>query len=267
MKRKYNKRGIIAIFILLAIILLIIFSIHRCAKGTKISKDKIVSHFPEKIDYNYEFKGKLAEVFNDSNCYHVASGIVLGVSPLEDESDTISINKMDTVDSCRFYTIAKLTHSIPYLVPIAKELLDSIGSDFNKCLASRGMKPYGMVVTSLTRTDKLQKKLSRRNKNASVNSAHCFGTTFDISWVKFTKPEGEDYIPEAKLKVVLASILQQYREMKRCFVKFEQKQTCFHITVASKDIDYSQFSCDTTTNNLLLEKVNNMRKFRRKERE
>lgn len=263
MKKKYIYRRAIALLILVTIFLFISVSVYKCAKGHSINKQQPpISHFPEKIDLNHTFRGKLAEVFSDSNCLHVASGIELGVAPVIDEADTAILNKMDTVDSCAFYSVAKLTHSLPYLVPIAKELLDSIGSDFNKVLKAKKMPPFKMVVTSLTRSSKQQKQLSRRNKNASINSAHCFGTTFDISWTKFSKPQGESYIPEVKLKLILASILDQYRDMGRCFIKFEKKQTCFHITVAGKTIDYSKLACDTNTNNRLIEKVEKMKQER-----
>ena len=64
--------------------------------------------------------------------------------------------------------------------------------------------------------------------NASTNSAHVYGTTFDIAYARYEDGKKEEV---DKLKSVLAEVLQDLRKEKRCYVRYEIKQGCFHITV------------------------------------
>lgn len=66
--------------------------------------------------------------------------------------------------------------------------------------------------------------------NASANSAHLFGTTFDIAYARFKKSAFRETETD-KLKSVLAEVLRDLRNEKRCYVRYEYKQGCFHITV------------------------------------
>ena len=80
------------------------------------------------------------------------------------------------------------------------------------------------------------KKLRKSNINSSKNSAHLYGTTFDISWVRYTKTDKDDPIDldNGQLKMVLASVLRDLKRENRCYVKHERRQGCFHITVRSR---------------------------------
>ena len=119
--------------------------------------------------------------------------------------------------------------------PGAAALLDTIGQNFLDSLTSKGLNPNRIIVTSVLRTEKDVKRLRRRNTNASSNSTHAYGTTFDISWKRFQKVEDEDGRPMQDvgadtLKLVLAEVLRDLRRANRCYVKYEIKQACFHIT-------------------------------------
>ena len=77
--------------------------------------------------------------------------------------------------------------------------------------------------------------MRRRNGNASANSAHAFGTTFDVSYRRFKKVEDPDGRPMQAvsadtLKLVLAEVLRDLRKADKCYIKYELKQGCFHIT-------------------------------------
>ena len=77
----------------------------------------------------------------------------------------------------------------------------------------KGLNPNKIIVTSVLRTQDDVKRLRRRNGNASPNSAHFYGTTFDVSWKRFQKIEDEDGRPlqdvsADTLKLVLNSIFQ-----------------------------------------------------------
>jgi len=63
--------------------------------------------------------------------------------------------------------------------------------------------------------------------NASANSAHVYGTTFDVAYARYKGAEKEE---TDKLKSVLAEVLQDLRKQKKCYVRYEFKQGCFHIT-------------------------------------
>ena len=102
-------------------------------------------------------------------------------------------------------------------------------------LNAKGLNPNKITVTSVLRTEDDVKRLRRRNGNASENSAHCYGTTFDISWKRFQKVEDEDGRPlqdvsSDTLKMVLSEVLRDLKKADKCYVKYELKQGCFHIT-------------------------------------
>ena len=84
-------------------------------------------------------------------------------------------------------------------------------------------------MTSVFRTGSSVKKLRKSNGNASANSAHVYGTTFDVAYARFKK-DGRKEAPKEKLKSVLADVLQDLRLQKKCYVRYEFKQGCFHVT-------------------------------------
>ena len=129
-----------------------------------------------------------------------------------------------------------LTHSIPYLIPQAADLLERIGRDFLDSLAAKGLNPNKIVVTSVLRTEADVRSLRKGNINASDQSTHRYGTTFDLSYWHYVKvPElrGRPYadVPPEYLRATLSQVLKDLHDEGVCYVKYEKKQTCFHITV------------------------------------
>ena len=174
--------------------------------------------------------------FPDLNDKHLEVAKAVGIRPLEDREEAESMKeKLTHTTDNEFYVVDSLTHSIPYLVPRASALLDTIGSNFLDSLAAKGLNPNQVIVTSVLRTQSDVKRLRRRNGNASANSAHCFGATFDVSWKRFKKVEDEDGRPlqdvgSDTLKLVLSEVLRDLRQAEKCYIKYELKQGCFHIT-------------------------------------
>lgn len=174
--------------------------------------------------------------FPDLNDKHLEVAKAVGIRPLEDREEAESMKeKLTNITDNEFYVVDSLTHSIPYLVPRASALLDTIGSNFLDSLAAKGLNPNQVIVTSVLRTQSDVKRLRRRNGNASANSAHCFGATFDVSWKRFKKVEDEDGRPlqdvgSDTLKLVLSEVLRDLRQAEKCYIKYELKQGCFHIT-------------------------------------
>jgi hypothetical protein len=134
------------------------------------------------------------------------------------------------------YRLKNLTHSQPYLVPEAVELLEEIGERFHDKLKELNLPPYYLMVSSVLRTDESQQGLSKRNINATQNeSSHIYGTSFDISYKEFLpkheKPAPEGFCRHDMMRHPLAEVLTEMSEEGRCLVIREVKQACFHITV------------------------------------
>ena len=179
------------------------------------------------------FKGSYNRDFNDLNDLHLSSALKIGIDPVSSREDAEHASrKMDEISSNDYYEVEELTHSIPFLVPEAADLLEEIGKNFQDSLSSHNASIYKIKVTSVTRTVDDIKKLRKRNQNSSLNSAHQYGTTFDVSWNRFVKIDKADTleIPAEDLKMVLAMVLRDLQKADRCYIKHERKQGCFHIT-------------------------------------
>ena len=89
-------------------------------------------------------------LFNDLNDLHLASARKNGIEPLEslDEARQLGFWNLAKIDSCEYFTVDKLTHSIPYLTPKTKWLLMTIGKNFNDSLMSRGTGGRQIILTS-----------------------------------------------------------------------------------------------------------------------
>lgn len=214
----------------LAVILLVSCS----AKNDDIKADDSVDikRKPNKIIY-----WNCNREFNDMNDTHLKAARKVGIEPLESRSGISSASKKLYFigGSLRFgepYVVDRLTHSSPFLVKEAVNLLHDIGLAFQDSLKNKQMPPYSIVVSSVLRTDADVKSLTKRNINASQRSVHCYGTTFDVSYKRFMKhdDEGKD-AKQVHLKAVLAEVLRDLKKKGRCYVKHEVKQACFHITV------------------------------------
>lgn len=165
------------------------------------------------------------------NDKHLQGARKWGIQPVGSVNELKRMKgQVEEIRSCRLYEVDELTHSQPYLVPRAVGLLQAIGRNFRDSLSAKDLPSYRIIVTSVLRTDESVKKLRKRNINASANSAHVFGTTFDVAYARFKKT-GFGKTENDKLKSVLAEVLQDLRKAKQCYVRYEYKQGCFHITV------------------------------------
>ena len=181
---------------------------------------------------------KFAREFNDMNDVQLEVAENIGVPPIANREDAEQHKaQLVKLEDTMTYVVDSLTYSIPYLIPSAKELLDDIGKVFQDSLSAKGLNPYKLVVTSVLRTEDDIKKLRKRNVNASENSTHRYGTSFDLSYWRYVKiPDlrGRPYedVPPEYLRAVLSQVLKDFHDQgNRCFVKYEKKQNCFHITV------------------------------------
>lgn len=175
-----------------------------------------------------------AEAFPDLNDVQLATACRVGISHISNRAE--AQRRMDDlvfVGDNPFYDVQPLHQSIPYLVPRAATLLNEIARAFNDSLATKGYPPHKLMVTSVLRTQEDVKRLRRFNPNASENSCHQHGTTFDISYNRFLeiRENGESGVKWVTVfKSILAEVLEDQRLMGTCYVKYEVKQSCFHIT-------------------------------------
>ena len=199
-------------------------------------QNRYEAHFDSMPDGGVKMKinylgGTLRRVFNDSNYLHINTAEQIGVRPVRSIKEAWDAGaSMDRLKSCEAYYLDNLTHSLPYLVPEAHKLLTDIGTAFRDSLKARGGGDYRIKVTSVLRTPRLVKRLRRRNRNAVDTSAHLYGTTFDISYAKFICDSVTTPRTQEDMKNLLGEVVFAMREQGRCYVKYEHKQACFHIT-------------------------------------
>ena len=174
----------------------------------------------------------LKEIFNDSNHLQLVAAEKNGFKPVNSLRDGYNIDKpLIRIFSCDAYMLDDLTASVPYLVPKAAQLLKEIGYAFQDSIRHRGGKKYRIKATSVTRTNYSVATLMRRNRAATENSCHQYGTTFDISWVRFDCMDPTMVISLEDLKNILAEVVQDFRQQGRCYAIFERWSGCLHVTV------------------------------------
>jgi hypothetical protein len=177
------------------------------------------------------------EAFPDTNAVQLVAARHWGVSPVKDRKDAeMRKRELVYIDASPYYHVDPLYSSIPYLVPHAAILLQDIGQAFYDSLYVKGVPFHQLIVTSVLRSQEDVVKLRRRNGNATENSCHLYGTTFDICYNRYKTVEDPDGPPRRQvrndtLKWVLSEVLRDMREQGRCYIKYEVKQGCFHMTV------------------------------------
>ena len=168
--------------------------------------------------------------FPDGQDVQILAAEKWGVRPVQNRENAEKRKKeLVYVGASPYYHVDNLRSSIPYLVPRAAVLLQDIGQSFYDSLYVKGVPLNQLIVTSVMRSMDDVAKLQRHNQNATERSCHLYGTTFDICYNRYhpvVKPVRDD-----TLKWVLSEVLRDMRQQDRCYVKYEVKQGCFHITV------------------------------------
>ena len=175
--------------------------------------------------------------FPDNNDVQMEAATRNGVTPVKNREEAEKrMKELVYVGANPFFHVDRLNNSIPYLVPKASVLLQDIGRAFFDSLQIKGIPLHKVIVTSVLRTKDDVTKLRNRNGNATENSCHLYGTTFDLCYNRYVTvedPEGprRRAVRNDTLKWVLSEVLRDFREQKRCYIKYEVKQGCFHMTV------------------------------------
>ena len=203
-----NKFTILSLFSIL-------FLLTSCGNGKEegggaivASEKPAVPEKPNKILYL-----NAGKIFRDDNDTHLSAVGKIGIKPLASREGIKNASRELKLigGAMRFsepYVVDRLVHSSPFLVSEAANLLHDIGAAFHDSLRNKHLPEYSIIVTSVLRTDADIKSLSKTNVNASKRSVHCYGTTFDISWARYTKIDEADTlnIDNDRLKMVLAMV-------------------------------------------------------------
>lgn len=171
--------------------------------------------------------------FNDKNHWHLKSAYKNGIQPLQKDYMVKRMAKkkrLVNIKNNKLYRLKRLYYSQPYLTLQANELLKDLAELFQSKLAEKGIPKHYFLVSSVLRTEESVKKLRKKNRNASKNSAHMYATTFDITYKEFIDADGNKTY-EPSVRKVLSESIRELRNKERCYVKTEVTQLCFHITV------------------------------------
>lgn len=242
----FNRRGLGIIGATLALLILCIIGIYSLRSTCHIHLRDIITEtttipykVPEKPNHNPNLKDRrdpyrnYPRIFNDLNDTQLMAARKNGTTrPLTMEELEVGMFGLQHIETNELYRVDPLTHSAPYLVPKAKSFLDELGEAFQDSLYNRGYdRRHRFIVTSVYRTQNHIKRLRRSgNVNASENSCHQYGTTIDITYMRFDKPV-EHIANDMKLQQLLYQTVYDMHKAGRCYVKYERKQACLHITV------------------------------------
>ena len=202
-----------------------------CSNNSTEEEQIVEDHLVFYPGRTFRYKDKFNDV--QSKQHDVACRIGLSRPPKDREDAASMRKKLVEIRTNDDYVVDSLTHSVPYLIPSAKRELDSIGAEWSDILARNGLPHYRFYVTSVLRTEEDIKYLQRSgNINSVTQSCHCYGTTFDLAYMRYDKvTRTRDYMHEDNLKLVLGQVLLNHQRAGKIYVKYEWKQSCFHITV------------------------------------
>ena len=179
-----------------------------------------------------------SRLFADLNEKHIELAKRVGLSAIPQTRSDVEHMKKDLVkiEDNEYYIVDELRYSMPYLTPGAAEELMTIAKAFSDSLESKQLLDYKLIVSSVLRTEEDVTRLRKSgNPNASNNSAHCYGTTFDITYVRYhSDDETEAFMQPYELTKVLGEVLRDQKNATRCLVKYERSEHCFHITSSIK---------------------------------
>ncbi len=191
--------------------------------GATVEGIDSLSTSPEEVIVPVAPRGKLHK---DYLLVHQRAANRAGVVMIKDETQLeklVAQNKLEIVEAGVGYTLEDMTHSFTYLTPKAKRALQKIALSFYTYSGDSST----ITITSLTRTEETQQKLTRYNRNATrEESTHTRGVSFDISYIRYNGQK--DWNNE--LTEVLEGILAAMQADGDIYVIKERKQSCFHIT-------------------------------------
>ena len=225
-KKSLTKRQFLLLFLAIVVLLAVVRHLpqHRSASVNLVSV--VNPAVPHRILSVPNYK----KAFPDSQSVQIVAAERWGVRPVQNREDAEKRKKeLVYIGESPYWHVDRLSSSIPYLVPRAALLLQDIGQAFYDSLYVKGVPLQQLIVTSVLRSKDDVARLQRHNQNATERSCHLFGTTFDICYNRYHPIERP--VRDDTLKWVLSEVLRDKREEGRCYIKYEVKQGCFHMTV------------------------------------
>ena len=209
---------------------------HRRDEGADSTRSRFFDADGNLVKHRILSVASYMEAFPDSQQVQFESAMEWGVGSVANRQEAENRKReLVFVGASPYYHVDKMYRSIPYLVPRAAVLLNDIGRAYYDSLQLKGVPLHQFIVTSVLRTKEDVAKLRNYNGNATENSCHLYGTTFDICYNRYKTvcppDEKRRQVQNDTLKWVLCEVLRDMRQQKRCHIKYEVKQGCFHITV------------------------------------
>lgn len=156
-------------------------------------------------------------------------------------------------DTTSYWVLRDLTYSVPFSTPSARGMLLEASRRFQARMGELGLPRFRLTVTSVLRTDESQADLRQGNPNAAAGvSTHEYGTTMDISHIRFAPPAAEPGLPPelaqlqdslmgdvakrhaSALQGELGRVLGEMRKEGKVKVMMERQQPVYHTTVAAR---------------------------------
>lgn len=231
MKKKWfkNKKELVFLgAVVVALLLATIVASHQKREQKPTCRDFSPS------SYSYDSKIDYVASFNDLQPEQLAAAKRCGISPLPNRREIESQPELVEIATCDEYIVDKLDYSSPYLTRDAAEFLRQLGALTNQYAGKKGKR---IIVTSVLRTEEDVRRLQRTNMNATTQSCHQFGTTFDITYTRFGR-SGRIITDRERERMQHALYAAAYdmRKSGFCFVKYERKQHCLHITLRPEEL-------------------------------
>ena len=225
-KKSLTKRQFLFLFLAIVVLLAVVRHLPQHESASVYQVSVVEPTVPHRILSVPNYK----KAFPDSQSVQIVAAERWGVRPVQNREDAEKRKKeLVYIGESPYWHVDRLSSSIPYLVPRAALLLQDIGQAFYDSLYVKGVPLQQLIVTSVLRSKDDVARLQRHNQNATERSCHLFGTTFDICYNRYHPIECP--VRDDTLKWVLSEVLRDKREEGRCYIKYEVKQGCFHMTV------------------------------------
>lgn len=248
-KKKITRRTVLAMIVAAVVLAAVFYFTHKVvtsvieqpemADSMAILNDPdyVFCHRDEQKAYPLLNRRRYREVLNDKNDVQLAAAKRNGIrDTLTYRTDDYEKLGLVKIVPNEYYSISDLSHSVPYLVPKARILANTIGKYFQDMVSEKyNGSVYKMRITSLLRTRNDITHLRRRNRWATENSCHQYGTTMDISYSTYDHVSGPE-VGAYELTELLAQTLYELREQGLCHVLYERRN-CFHLTLNNMNLD------------------------------
>ena len=222
---KHSKRKCLLNLLSVGVFATVITFTTACATSKSSNEGETFRDDNVSMQSTYQFK--------DVNGAQLYAAKKYGVTPIDSRAKLENNHRrLKLVESNGYYLVDRLKDSAPYLTKGAKNLLKEIGKRFQEELDKEGYREHRIIVTAMFRTRRDIAIAQQTKSSTNDNSAHLYGTTFDISFSRFnrTGTSGKAVSNETMCNI-LGKVIYNLREEGECWPIFERAQHCIHVTV------------------------------------